>query len=177
MSLDPIWLNFDMSESDYLTFERQRTRFKGPLADKIEVALSDEDKFTRQGTLDFVDNAIDRASGTIHARATLQNVDTLLTPGAFGRVRLAVSTPAPMLLVPDSAVLSDQGDHAVYALGKDNVVSLKKVEVGDVRGGLRVIRSGLAPTDKIAIAGIPFIRAGSPVTPQDSEIRFDSGQE
>jgi RND family efflux transporter MFP subunit len=177
VSLDPIWLNFDMSESDYLTFERQRARLKGPLADKIEVSLSDEDKFTHGGTLDFIDNSLDRASGTIHARATLQNSDALLTPGGFGRVRLAVSSPAPALLVPDAAVLADQGDHSVYVIGEGNVVTLKKVEIGALHGGLRVIRGGLVPTDKIAIDGIPSIRAGAPITPKAGEIRFDSEQE
>jgi multidrug efflux pump subunit AcrA (membrane-fusion protein) len=114
---------------------------------------------------------------TIHARAILRNSDTLLTPGGFARVRLAVSTPAPVLLVPDAAVLSDQSDHLVLILGKDNVVIQKKVEVGDLRGGLRVIRSGLAPTDKVIIEGIPSARPGSPVSPKPGLIRFESDEE
>jgi RND family efflux transporter MFP subunit len=177
VSINPIWLNFDMSEAAYTTFERQRAKIQGPLADKVYVALGDERKFEREGALDFIDNALDRGSGTIHARATLQNADALLTPGGFGRVRLAVSTPAPALLVPDAAVLSDQSDHALLILGKDNVVVAKKVEVGDLRGGLRVIRSGLAPTDKVIIEGIPSARPGSPVSPQTGSIRFESEEE
>jgi RND family efflux transporter MFP subunit len=177
VSLDPIWLNFDMSESDYMAFQRARAGTRGPLADQIQVALSDDSRYSRPGRLDFVDNAIDRASGTIHARATLQNGDTLLTPGAFGRVRLAVSTPAPALLVPDAAVMSDQSDHAVFVLGKDNGVTQKKVEIGDLRGGLRVITSGLAPTDKVVIDGIPSIRPGTPVAPHAGTIRFAADQD
>jgi RND family efflux transporter MFP subunit len=177
VSLDPIWLNFDMSESSYMAFQRQRAKTRGPLADKVYVSLSDERKFEREGTLDFIDNALDRGSGTIHARATLQNRDALLTPGGFGRVRLAISTPAPTLLVPDAAVLSDQSDHAVLILGKDNVVVQKKVEVGDLRGGLRVILAGLAPTDKVIIEGIPSARPGSPVSPQAGSIQFASDQD
>ncbi|PXA86908.1 efflux transporter periplasmic adaptor subunit [Nostoc sp. 3335mG] len=177
VSLDPIWLNFDMSEQDYMTFQSLRAQTKGPLANKVEVALSDGDALTRQGTLDFVDNAIDRSSGTIHARATLQNGDALLTPGGFGRVRLAVSTPAPALLVPDAAVMSDQGDHSVFVVGKDNVVASKKVTTGDLRGGLRVITSGLSATDKVIVDGIPSVKAGAPITPQAGAIRFDSTQD
>jgi RND family efflux transporter MFP subunit len=177
VSLDPIWLNFDMSEQDYMTFQRERAKVKGPLADKVEVALSDSDRFTQQGTLDFVDNAIDRSSGTIHARATLQNGNALLTPGGFGRVRLAVSAPTPTLLVPDAAVLTDQGDHSVYVVGKDNVVTPKKVTIGALRGGLRVVTSGLALTDKVVVDGIPSVKAGAPINPQAGVIRFDSDQD
>ena len=88
VSLDPIYFDFDMSESDFLTFSRDRARQKGTLADKVELALSDETKFTRRGTLDFVDNVLDRSSGTIHARATVPNPELFLTPGEFARVRL-----------------------------------------------------------------------------------------
>jgi RND family efflux transporter MFP subunit len=177
VSLDPIWLNFDMSESAYTTFQRERLKIPGPLANKVHVCLGDEKKFEREGTLDFIDNALDRGSGTIHARATLKNGDALLTPGGFARVRLAVSTPAPALLVPDAAVLADQSDHALLILGKDNVVVRKKVEVGDLRGGLRVITAGLAATDKVIIEGIPSARPGATVSPQPGSIQFESDQD
>jgi RND family efflux transporter MFP subunit len=143
----------------------------------VYVSLGNEKRFEREGTLDFIDNALDRGSGTIHARATLKNGDALLTPGGFARVRLSISTPAPALLVPDAAVLSDQSDHALLILGKDNVVIEKKVEVGDLRGGLRVIRAGLAPTDKVIIEGIPSARPGAPVSPQPGSIKFESDEE
>lgn len=177
VSMDPIWLNFDMSENDYMTFMRQREKVGGPLRNEVRVALADESTFDRAGTLDFIDNSLDRGSGTIHARATLQNASALLTPGAFGRVRLAVSTPVPTMLVPDAAVLSDQSDHAVLVVGKDNIVISKKVEVGELRGGLRVITSGLAPTDKVIIEGVPSARPGSPVSPHAGQIRFAADQD
>jgi RND family efflux transporter MFP subunit len=177
VSLDPIWLNFDMSESDYMTFLRQREKEKGPLADGVDVSLSDEEKFTRQGTLTFVDNTLDRSSGTIHARATVSNSDFLLTPGGFARVRLALSTPAPALLVPDSSVIADQSDHMVPVVGPDNVVAAKKVQVGDLRGGLRVIRSGLAATDKVIIDSIPMVTPGLKVSPHAGSIQFGSDQD
>jgi multidrug efflux system membrane fusion protein len=172
VSLDPIYFDFDMSESDFLTFSRDRARQKGILADKVELALSDEKKFTRRGTLDFVDNVLDRSSGTIHARATVPNPELFLTPGEFARVRLVVGAAAPTLLVPDAAVLPDQSQHLVMTVSADGTVAPKQVEIGDIRGGLRVIRSGLTPNDQVIIDGIPYARPGSKVAPQDGEIRY-----
>ena len=105
VSLDPIHLDFDMSESDYLAFSREHARRKDSPADKVELALSDENEFTRQGKLDFVDNVLDRSSGTLHARASVPNPDFLLTPGEFARVRLPSEPRLRPLLVPDTAVL------------------------------------------------------------------------
>ena len=171
VSLDPIWFDFDMSESDFLTFSRDRAQQTGTLADKVELALSDETKFTRQGALDFVDNVLDRSSGTIHARATVPNPELFLTPGEFARVRLVVGAATPTLLVPDTAVLPDQSQHLVMTVSADGTVVPKQVEIGDIRGGLRVIRSGLTPTDQVIIDGIPYARPGSKVAPQDGAIR------
>src|SRR6516164_2338304 len=126
VSLDPIYLDFDMSESDFLTFSRDRARLKGGLADKVEIALSDETESARQGTLDFVDNALNRSSGTIHARATVPNPDGLLTPGVFARVKLVVGAPVPALLVPDTAVLPDQSQHLVMTVAPDGTVVPKQ---------------------------------------------------
>ena len=172
VSLDPIHLDFDMSEADFLAFSRERARLKGALADKVEIALSDETQFARQGTLDFVDNALNRSSGTIHARATVPNPDHLLVPGEFARVRLAVGAPAQALLVPDTAVLPDQSQHVVMTVSRDGVVVPKPVEIGDLRGSLRVIRSGLAPDDRVIIDGIPHAAPGVKVAPQDGTIRY-----
>lgn len=172
VSLDPIWLDFDMSESDFLEYSRDRVRAKDGAADKVEIALSDETRFARQGTLDFVDNALNRSSGTIHARATVANPDHLLTPGEFARVRLVVGAPVQSLLVPDSAVIPDQTQHIVMTVGPDNTVVSNQVEVGDLQGGLRVIRSGLAPNDRVIIDGIPRAAPGAKVAPQNGTIRY-----
>ena len=172
VSLDPIWLDFDMSESDFLQYSRDRVRAKDGAADKVEIALSDETRFARQGTLDFLDNALNRSSGTIHARATLANPDHLLTPGEFARVRLVVGAPVQALLVPDSAVVPDQTQHIVMTVGPDSTVVPKQVEVGDLQGGLRVIRSGLAPNDRVIIDGIPRAAPGAKVAPQNGTIRY-----
>jgi len=176
VSLDPIYFDFDMSESDFLTFSRDRARQKGIVADKVELALSDETKFTRRGTLDFVDNVLDRSSGTIHARATVPNPELFLTPGEFARVRLVVGTAAPTLLVPDTAVLPDQSQHLVMTVSPDGTVVPKQVEIGDIRGGLRVIRSGLTSNDEVIIDGIPYAKPGSKVAPQERAIRYAAAQ-
>ena len=172
VSLDPIWLDFDMSESDFLAYSRDRARAKDGAADKVEIALSDEARFLRQGSLDFVDNALNRSSGTIHARATVPNPDRLLTPGEFARVRLVVGAPVQALLVPDAAVLPDQAQQMVMTVGADNTVVPKQVKIGDLEGGLRVIRSGLAPSDQVIIDGIPHALPGAKVAPQDGTIRY-----
>jgi len=172
VSLDPIWLDFDMSESDFLQYSRDRVRAKDGASDKVDIALSDETRFARQGALDFVDNALNRSSGTIHARATVANPDHLLTPGEFARVRLIVGAPVQALLVPDAAVLPDQAQHIVMTVGPDSTVVPKQVEVGDVQGGLRVIRSGLSPNDRVIIDGIPYAAPGAKVVPQNGTIRY-----
>ena len=172
VSLDPIWLDFDMSESDFLAYSRDRVRAKESAADKVEIALSDETRFARLGKLDFVDNALNRSSGTIHARATVANQDNLLTPGEFARVRLIAGAPVHALLVPDEAVLPDQAQHIVMSVGPDNTVVPKQVEVGDLEGGLRVIRSGLAPNDRVIIDGLPHAIPGAKVVPESGTIRY-----
>ena len=176
VSLDPIYFDFDMSESDFLTFSRDRARQKGILADKVELALSDETKFTRRGTLDFVDNVLDRSSGTIHARATVPNPELFLTPGEFARVRLVLGAAVPTLLVPDAAVLPDQSEHLVMTVSADGTVAPKQVEIGDLRDGLRVIRSGLTPNDQVIIDGIPYAKPGSKVASQERAIRYAAAQ-
>jgi RND family efflux transporter MFP subunit len=168
VSIDNIYLNFDMSEADYATFQKERVKQQGPLADRVEVSVN-SGNFDREGALDFIDNTLDRSSGTIHARATLKN-DGLLTPGVFARVRVAISAPAPALLVPDASVLPDQSDHVVLTVGSDGVVTPKKVELGDLRDGLRVIRSGLTSNDRVIVAGIPKAKPGAKVVAESKPI-------
>jgi RND family efflux transporter MFP subunit len=174
VSLDPIHLDFDMSESDFLTFSRQRAASPGALADKVDISLSDETNFKRQGTLEFVDNALDRSSGTIHARALVSNPDLFLTPGQFARLRLAVAPAVPTVLVPDASVLLDQSQHVVLTVAADGTVVPKPVETGDLRGGLRVIRSGLAAEDRVIIDGIVRAVPGSKVAPTDGAITYSA---
>jgi membrane fusion protein, multidrug efflux system len=173
VSLDPLYLDFDMSESDFLTFSRERARLKGPLANKVAIGLSDESDFTREGTLDFIDNALDRSSGTIHARATVPNPDLFLAPGQFARLRVAIAPPAPVYLLPDAAVVLDQSQRLVMTVGSDATVKPKIVTTGDLRGGLRVIQSGLEAGDRVVIDGLVRAIPGTKVAPQDGTIHYD----
>jgi multidrug efflux system membrane fusion protein len=177
VSLDPIYLDFDMSEADYMAFIRSRERHKGLFDDKVCVSLSDEKSFTRQGTLNFIDNRLDRSSGTIHARATVANSDLLLTSGSFARVRVVLSNPSATMLVPDAAVLPDQSEHVVLTVGANNVVTPKIVQTGDLRGGLRVIRAGLEPSNKVIIDSIPKAAVGSTITPHLGSLQFAVDQD
>jgi RND family efflux transporter MFP subunit len=174
VSLDPIYLDFDMSENDFAVFQTVRAKQKGALAHTVNISPTGDKGFSREGILNFVDNSLDRSSGTIHARAVIPNSDFSLTPGGFARIQLAVTTPQPALLIPDTAVLADQTDRMVYVVGSDDVATPRKVEVGDLRGGLRVIRSGLAATDKVIIDGIPTVHPGAKVSPHNGSIQFQS---
>src|SRR5690348_3259847 len=172
VSLDPIYLEFDMSESDFLTYSKYGKHLKGAHVQKVEVALGDDKQYARNGVLDFLDNVLDRSSGTIRARATIPNADLVLTPGQFARVRVVVALPSPTLLVPDSAVLPDQSQHMVMTVSTDGTVAPKQVEVGDIRGGLRVIRSGLSPNDRVILDGLLRAPSGSKVATRDGTIRY-----
>jgi membrane fusion protein, multidrug efflux system len=177
VSLDPIYLDFDMSESDFLAYSKYRAHIKGEHVQKVEVALGDDNQYARSGVFDFLDNVLDRSSGTIHARATVANPNLVLTPGLFARVRLVVAPPSPTLLVPDTAVLPDQSQHMVMTVSADGTVAPKRVEVGEIRDGLRVIRSGLAPSDRVIVDGLLHAAPGIKVAAQDGTIRSTGGQD
>ncbi len=158
-----------MSEADFLAY--QRAHHGAVPHDDVAISLDGEDRFDRHGTLDFIDNAVNRSSGTIHARATVPNPQLDLTPGQFVRLRVALGGPAPVLLAPASAVVPDQSRQVVMTVAPDDTVVPKLVEVGDLSQGLRVIRSGLAASDRIVIDGLVRVRPGAKVTPVPGEIK------
>lgn len=166
VSLDPIYFDFDMSEAEFLLFSKYRERMKGLNIQHVTLEVGDDTGYTQKGTFDFLDNVLDRSSGTIRARATVPNSNFALVPGQFARVQLMVAPPSPTLLVPDAAVLQDQSEHAVLTVSADGTVVPKQVEVGDIRDGLRVIRSGLAANDQVIIDGLLSARRGAKVTAQ-----------
>jgi RND family efflux transporter MFP subunit len=168
VSLDPIYIDFDMSESDYRAYQRGH----GGAAphDDVAISLGGDGHFDRHGTLDFLDNAVNRSSGTIHARATVPNPDLTITPGQFARLRVPLGHPAPALLLPDAAVVPDQANEVVMTVAADGTVVPKQVEIGGLYRGLRVIRSGLAPTDTVVINGLVRVRPGAKVTPTTGTI-------
>ena len=165
VSLDPIYLDFDMSEADYLAWRRLHPAKEGEPAGDVAISLNGDGRFDRHGTLDFLDNAVNRASGTIHARATVPNPDLSITPGQFARLRLVTGKPAPSLLVPATAVMPDQSDSVVMTVAEDGTVVPKKVKTGDLHGGLQTVESGLASSDRVIIDGLMRARPGAKVSP------------
>ena len=177
VSLDPIHIDFDMSEADYRAY--QQAHSSAAPQDDVAISLGGDENFDRHGTLDFIDNAVDRSSGTIHARATVANPDLAITPGQFARLRVPIGRPAPALLLPAAAVMPDQSREVVMTVSPDGTIIPKPVEAGGLHHGLRVIRSGLTPTDVVVIDGLVRVRPGAKVTPAAGTIvaSADSGAE
>jgi RND family efflux transporter MFP subunit len=176
VAFDPIWFNFDMSETDYLTYQRAVALHQLPSARDggdltADVQLGDEHGWARHGHIDFLDNQVDRSSGTIRVRATFANPDQFLTPGQFGRLRLPNSAPHMALLLPDGAVTTDQSRKLVMTISADGHVVPKIVTTGPIIDGLRMIRTGLDPADRVVIDGLMRARPGGVVTPVAGEIK------
>ncbi|WP_231712329.1 efflux RND transporter periplasmic adaptor subunit [Vineibacter terrae] len=174
VSIDPIYFVFDMSEGDFIAYQRavQSGRLQST-RDAITVfaRLRDEPDWPREGKLNFVDNQVNRSAGTIRARAVFPNPDGFLTPGQFGRIRLPGSEPYKALLIPDAAILTDQSQKIVMTVNAEGVVSPKMVRPGPIYDGLRIIRSGLTLEDRVIINGLVRARPGAKVTPQPGEIK------
>jgi len=168
VSSAPIHFVFDGSEAVLLKYQRQARNGAAP----IQVRLQDEGDFTRSGTLDFTDNAVDTASGVIRLRAVIPNADGFLKPGMFGQARLAGAGSYNAMLVPDAAIATDQARRIVYVVAADGSVAPKPVQLGPLVDGLRVIRSGLQRTDRVIINGVQRIQAsGMKVTATNGQIR------
>lgn len=172
-SIDPIRFEFTMDEASYLRYVRAaRVASSGSgnrgLTLPARLKLIDDEDFGHEGKIDFVDNAIDRSSGTIRARAEFKNPTGQLTPGMFGRIRVTTSEPAEALLVPDTAIGTEQIRKFVYAVSKDNVANPKYVTLGPVVDGLRVIASGLDPDDDVVVNGLMRVRPGTKVSPEQA---------
>lgn len=174
VAVDPIQFLFDASEADYLKYSRLNAsgerRSSREVANPVRIRLLDEPSFTHVGKMDFVDNSLDPATGTIRGRALVPNPGGFLTPGQFGRLQLLGSGEFEALLVPDSAILSDQSRRFVWALGKDDVPEQRIVEPGNLERGLRIIRAGLQRDDRIVINGMQRVRPGARVTPTNGRI-------
>jgi RND family efflux transporter MFP subunit len=170
VSIDPMRFEFTFDEASFLRYERiagastdDASRSKGL---KVLLRLIDEADFTHEGTVDFVDNVIDRSSGTIRGRAQIPNPKGLFTPGMFARVRVPGSVPYEALLVPDVAIASEQVRKYVLVVGDDNTAKQKYVTLGQLAGNLRVIKDGLVADDKVIVNGLARIRPNIKVTPQ-----------
>lgn len=170
VSYDPIWFEFTFDESSFLRYERNAKRGTDSASRSTGVTvglrLIDERDFAHRGRMDFVDNVIDRATGTIRGRAVFRNLDGLFTPGMFGRVQVPASAPYETLLVSDSAIGTEQVRKFVYVVGADDMVSQKYVTLGQLSDDLRVIKDGLLATDRVVVNGLMRVRPGIKVNPQ-----------
>ena len=179
VTVDPIHFVFDGSEADFLRYLRLAATGARPssrdVQNPVSVRLADEADYAHHGRMDFVDNALNPKTGTIRGRAVFENKNGLLTPGFFGRLRL-FGGEHEALLVPDAAIASDQSRKIVFTVADDGAVATKLVELGPIVDGLRVIRSGLAPTDRIIIDGLQRARPGQKVKPEDGKIEATAQQ-
>jgi RND family efflux transporter MFP subunit len=173
VSLDPIYIYFDMDEATYQRNNRLWHEGKRPSSrdtpNPVQVTLTGETKASHEGTMNFLDNRLDVSTGTLRGRAVIPNKDLSLLPGQFGRVRLIGSAPYDALLLPDSAIATDQSRKIVFVVKEDDTVEARPVTLGPLDEGLRVVREGLKPEDRVIVDGLQRARVGAKVTPQMSK--------
>src|SRR6266702_4737853 len=164
VSLDPIYVYFDVDEATYLRNNRLWFEGKRPSSrdtpNPVQVTLTGETKPSHEGKMDFIDNRLDVSTATLRSRAVIPNKDLSILPGQFGRVRIIGSAPYEALLLPDTAVATDQSRKIVFVVKDDDTVEARAIELGPLDDGLRVIRTGLKPEDRVIIEGIQRARVG-----------------
>jgi multidrug efflux system membrane fusion protein len=170
VSMDPIYLYFDADEQSYLRYTQTAHSGVGPSSNAaqnpVQIGLANEEGFPHAGAVDFVDNQLNPQTGTIRARAVLQNKNGQFTPGLFARVQLLVSGEYSAILIEDRAVNTDQNQKYVLVLGANNQIEYRKVKLGRVIEGLRIVREGLKAGDVIVVNGAQRVHPGVTVTPQ-----------
>jgi RND family efflux transporter MFP subunit len=180
VSLDPIYVYFDMDEATYLKNNRLYFEGKRPSSrenpNPVQVSLTGETKPSHDGKVDFLDNRLDVSTGTLRGRAVIPNKDFSILPGQFGRVRLIGSSPYEALLLPDTAIASDQSRKIVFVVKDDDTVEARQVTLGPLDEGLRVIRDGLKPDDRVIIEGLQRARPGAKVAPHAAPIGSKSSK-
>jgi membrane fusion protein, multidrug efflux system len=169
VTLDPIYIYFDVDEATYLKnnklwFEGRRPSSRDT-PNPVQVTLTGETKPSHDGKMDFLDNRLDVSTGTLRSRAVIPNKDFSILPGQFGRVRLIGSSPYEALLLPDTAIATDQSRKIVFVVKDDDTVEAKPVTLGPLDEGLRVIREGLKAEDRVIVDGIQRARVGAKVMP------------
>jgi RND family efflux transporter MFP subunit len=176
VSQSPIYFEFDMSEADFLAYQRAvlagelpSTRDRSTV---VNVKLVDEEDWHRQGQMNFVDNVVDRAAGTVRARAEFLNPDFLIQPGQFGTIRTPGSPEYPAILIPDEAIVTDQAQKLVMTVTADNKIEPRVIRPGPHELGLRIVRRGLEADDRIVINGLLRVRPGMQVTPKEGQIKL-----
>jgi RND family efflux transporter MFP subunit len=170
VSTDPIRLEFTFDEASLLRYERLSRGGHKDIAGRnteVRLRLIDEREFSHRGRMDFVDNVVDRATGTIRVRAQFANAEGLFTPGMFARVQVPASAPYAALLLPDAAIGTEQSRKYVLLVDADNLALQRYVTLGDLVDGLRVIKAGLSADDRVIINGLIQTRLGAKVDPQE----------
>ena len=169
VSVDPIYVYFEGDENAYLRYnelarqgQRQSSR---DARNPVRVGLANEQGFPHEGYMDFVDNQLDVHTGTIRARAVLENKQSLFTPGMFARVQLLGSGEYDAILIEDRAVGTDQSQSFVLVLGADNKLEYRAIQPGRIVDGLRIVRQGLKPDDVVVVSGLQRVKPGAQVKP------------
>jgi RND family efflux transporter MFP subunit len=174
VSIDPIYFYFDVSETEFLKYQRFGSVMMQPSAHvsevPIELALQGDEGFPYKGRMSFIDNRIDQNTGSLRVRAVFDNPRQLFQPGLFARVRLAGSGQYKAILLPDMAVAADQSNRFVFVVADDGSVATKPVELGPMIDGLRVIRKGVSPGDTVIVNGLQRARSGIKVKPEKTVI-------
>jgi RND family efflux transporter MFP subunit len=174
VAMDPIYVNFTVNEQDVLRIRAEAGRRGLTAADMkqipIQVGLQTEAGYPHEGKLDYVAPTINQSTGTLAVRGLVPNDKRVLLPGYFVRVRVPFTQEKDALLVPDTALGSDQGGRYLLVVSGDNIVEQRKVQIGPVDNGLRVIESGLKPDDRVVIAGLLRVIPGQKIDPQMTKI-------
>jgi multidrug efflux system membrane fusion protein len=167
VSQDPVYVDFDPDEQSYLRYSAELRRSPGNTL-MVRVALAGDEEFAHAGMVDFQDNQVDPATGSIRMRAKLRNPDRMFTPGLYARVKVSSGHESEAVLIDDKAVLTDQDRKYVYVLAADNTAQRRDIQPGRKSDGLRLIESGLMPGDKVIIGGLQRIySSGAPVKPSE----------
>jgi RND family efflux transporter MFP subunit len=173
VSTDPIRFEFTFDEASLLRYERVAREggsgVTGGSRTAVRLKLIDEQDFSHIGRIDFVDNVIDRSTGTIRGRAQFSNSDGLFTPGLFARVEVPASSPYDAVLIPDAAIGTEQVRKFVYVVDKDNIARQRFVTLGQAVDDLRVIKQGLSFEDRVIVNGLMRARPGQKVTPEEQQ--------
>jgi RND family efflux transporter MFP subunit len=170
VSMDPIRFEFTFDEASYLRYQRFSAGahdMSSGAATPVKLKLLTEADFSHDGQIDFVDNALSTSSGTIRGRAVFGNPQALFTPGMFGRIQVPGSAPYEALVIPDAAIGTEQARKFVYVVDAENTVRQKYIKPGQIDQDRRVIKSGLAPDDRVIVSGLTLMRPGLKVTPQE----------
>jgi len=180
VSIDPVYVRFEGDEAAYLRQEqlaRQQGSDQKDSPQPVFVGLANETGHPHQGEMVFTDNELDAQTGTIRARARLSNRERIFTPGLFARVKLGEGASYDAILIEDRAVGTDQTRRFVYVVKEDNSLEYREVDLGGMHEGLRVVKGGLTPGERIVVNGLMRVRPGVTITPQQVAMTLPSNEQ